>query len=126
MALYADWDPLLKDLRELHNVWLKKVESPGEDEARIRGVVFGIEVGSNRIAEEVAKAKPAIPAIIAAWRDHLKYREEADRREIIKGVDDGIQLVIECVERFYENAIADEVGRSDPNMTNGDESKDTC
>jgi hypothetical protein len=104
MASQPDWNPLLKNLEQLHKIWLKKAETAADDKARIRGVLFGIEIGSNRIVEEVAKPNAAIAAIIADWRRRLLYKEEAASREVVEGVDYGIKLVIECVVRFYEAA----------------------
>jgi hypothetical protein len=123
MALNRDWNLLLKYLEQLHNRWLKKAETTADDRW-IRGVLFGIEVGSKRIVEEVANLNPAIPAIIAEWRSHLRSREVVDAQEIIKGVDHGIKLVIDCVFRFFEKTSPDEPLRSDPkNRANGNETE---
>ena len=122
MTLNADWNRLLKDLEQIHTLWLKKTATEVDD-AWIRGVLVGIEVGSNRIAEEIEDPNPAIPAIIADWRKHLNSREEADA-EVIKGVDHGIKLVVECVFRFFEKTSPHEPRRSDPkNGSNGNETK---
>src|SRR5215831_20621576 len=121
MATHPDWNLLLKDLEKLHNLWLKMAETTVGDRARIRGVLFGIESGSNRMAEEIAKPNPAIAAVVADWRRHLRHKEEAKGQEVVEGVDHGIELVIECIVRFYESkAPRDPPPTRQTNAANGD------
>jgi hypothetical protein len=94
VAPYPDWNPLLKDLKQLHSLWLTKAEAPAEDKKWIRGVLFGIQTAWNRIAEELAKPNPTIAEIIADWRQHLSSREQAAGQEVVEGVDYGIELVM--------------------------------
>jgi hypothetical protein len=120
-----DWNPLLKDLECLHKLWLKKAAVAADNKAWIRGALFGIEVGSNRIVEEVAKPNPAIGAIIADWRRRLINREETSTQEVVEGVDYGIAQVIECVRRFFESTIPHEPPRrSHTNAANGDQAEE--
>ena len=114
MAPLADWAPLLKDLEQLHSLWLTKTDAAPDDKKWRRAVLFGIETGWNRIAEEVAKPNPTVPKIIDDWRRHLSARGEAAGQELVEGVDYGIALVIECVLRFFENRIPQEPPRSRP------------
>jgi len=114
MAPLADWAPLLKDLEQLHSLWLTKTDAATEDKEWSHAVLFGIETGWNRIAEEVAKPNPTIRKIIADWQHYLKGREEAAGQELVEGVDYGIALVIECILRFFENRIPQEPPRSRP------------
>ena len=125
MVPHADWNPLLKDLEKLHRLWLTKAEAEANDKRWIRGVLFGIETGWNRIAEEVAKPSPNIGSMIADWRRHLNSTEEAAAQEASRGVDYGIKLVIECVTRFYKRAIPHGPPRSrHAGGANGDQSEE--
>jgi hypothetical protein len=103
MGPHLDWTALLKDLEQLHTLWLTKAQAAVDDKRWFRGVLFGIETGWNRIAEEIGKPDPNIGSIIANWQQHLNSSKEAAGREVAEGVDYGIELVIECVLRFFES-----------------------
>jgi hypothetical protein len=125
VAPRSNWNPLMKDLEQLYDLWLKKAEAAADNKAWIRGVLFGVEVGSNRIAEEIAKPYPAVGAIIADWRRRLIQREETSTQEVVEGVDYGIAQVIECVRRFFESTIPHAPPRrSHMDAANGDQANE--
>jgi hypothetical protein len=119
MAPCTDWTPLLKDLEQLRRTWLTKAEAESDDQKWSRSVLFGIETGLNRIAEEVAKADPRVSTVISDWQRHLRSREDIPGQEVVEGVDHGIKLVIECVRQFFNSTAPKEPPRSD-NNPNGD------
>jgi|SRR5579883_843908 len=104
MSINPYWDPLLENLRQLHILWLNKANVATDNKARLRGILFGIELGSNRILEELESPHPAIAAIITDWLRRLRQREDANAHEVVDGLDDGIRIVINCVQDFLKTA----------------------
>jgi hypothetical protein len=125
MGPHPDWNALLKDLEELHSLWLTKAQAAVDDKRWFSGVLFGIETGWNRIAEEVGKPNPNIGSTIVNWRQHLDSRKEAGGQEVVKGVDYGIQLTIDCVRRFFSSTTPHEPRRpAHPSGPNGDQDEE--
>ena len=91
---------LLEDLESLHIEWKAKSQfEEGGQGLWLAAVIFGIEIGHARIAEEAARSNIDVDRLIARWKHIRKSRPKGPASESLKGVDYGISLVMGCVRR---------------------------
>jgi hypothetical protein len=118
MPLHAgsnDRDHLLRELEKLHEEW------GGQRQLMVRGqgmwlpgVHFGIEIGRQKIAEEIASSRMDLHALLRKWK-RIRTRERiGPAAEALKGIDFGIRLVIRCVRRYLKRPAQRKPPRSIP------------
>jgi hypothetical protein len=98
----AGWNDLLDDLEKLQTKWEAKMPDLVERGRAmwLHGVVFGIEIGRRRMAEEEASSLTALDALLDEWESIGKLKANGPAAESIKGIDFGIRLVISPVRRY--------------------------
>ena len=63
-------------------------------------VLFGIEVGRRRIAEEDPADITALDELTSGWYEIMGLEPTGPAKEALKGIDFGIRLVRACVQRY--------------------------
>jgi hypothetical protein len=108
MSPYSDWiwnlESILEDLHNLQDKWELKVDRLEGRGHRlwVRGVLFGIEMGRNRIAEYRMSSPADVNLLLDEWerRSRNRLREVSEVTESIRGIDFGIRLVIRRVRKY--------------------------
>ena len=108
MSPHSNWnwnfDNILDDLGDLHEKWERKVNRFEVRGYRlwVRGVLFGIEVGQNRIAEYRMRSPQDLDLLLVQWerRSRNRLREASGVTESTRGIDFGIRLVVRRARRY--------------------------
>src|SRR5258707_1089782 len=93
---------LLEDLRELQTRCERKVDpiQQGCHGLWARGVLFGVEIGRNRIAEYRMRSLGELKALSDDWERISRLKEVSSVAASTRGIDFGIRLVIVRVRRY--------------------------
>jgi hypothetical protein len=112
MSPHSNWiwilDRLLEDLRNLHEKWGRKVNRLQHRGYRlwVHGVLFGIDMGRNRIAEYRTRSPGELNLLLDEWerRSRNRLREVSSVTASTRGIDFGIRLVIGRVRRYLQRS----------------------
>ena len=114
--LGVDCDRFLDDLTKLQSRWERKLTNL-EQHGRgmwARGVLFGVEIGRARIAEDNPRSLAELRALLSEW-EGIRARIGSSRiDETIRGFDFGIRLVIGRVRRFLSTGLDENPARPKP------------
>jgi hypothetical protein len=110
MSPHPNWiwnfDSLLDNLRNLHEKWERSVNRFELRGYRlwVRGVLFGIEMGRNRIAEYRMGSREDLDLLLVEWerRSRKRLREVSEVTESTRGIDFGIRLVVGRARRYLQ------------------------
>jgi hypothetical protein len=116
MSTDSNWiwnfDGLLKDLRDLHEKCDRRICRLDETGYRLwaRGVLFGIEMGQNRISEYRMRSPAELTLLLNhwEWRTRKHLREATSVTDSTRGIDFGIHLVITRVRKYLRQSFPPE------------------
>ena len=100
----TQWNALVEDLWRLQRKWEAKKANLVERGRSLRahGIVFGIETGRRRLAEEKASSLSELEALLAEWESIGNLKASGAAAESIKGIDFGIRVVVGRLRRYLK------------------------
>src|SRR5262252_2943766 len=112
MSAQSNWiwilDRILEDLRNLHEKWERNVDRLQRRGYRlwVRGVLFGIETGRNRITEYRMRSAAELHLLLSEWerRSRSRLREVNSATASTRGIDFGVRLVIARVRKYLQRS----------------------
>jgi hypothetical protein len=114
-----DAPDILEELARLHQKWEAKTRFKELHEGVwLPAVLFGIEVGRHRIAEEIPTDVTALDRLMGEWRLIWKLEKAGPAKEALKGIDFGIRLVSACVQRYLNQLQENSVRPKPPASAN--------
>lgn len=115
----VDFNRLLGDLAKLQRRWERKLTNPEQHGPGTwaLGVLFGIETGRARIAEDNRRSLAELNALLSEWEGIRAHAEGSLVKETIRGLDYGIRLVIRRSRRFLNPGLDENPARPKPPPT---------
>ena len=109
----SDAPDIVEELARLYEEWEAKTQFKERGDGMwLPGVLFGIEEGRRRVAEEIPSSG-ALNRLLGEWKLVRKQKKTGPATESLKGIDFGIRLVIGCV-RSYLNQLHETSVRPKP------------
>lgn len=113
---HSNIDLVLEEIAKLQKRWTLRVSAMTQQGrgSWANGVLFGIEIARNRIADDRPKSLSDWDHLLAQW-EIVRQRTQDGTGPAVKGIDFGIGLVIQRIE----NTVRRKAERKHPGSTNG-------
>jgi hypothetical protein len=106
----SDWTwaryQLLEELGALHQRWANRI-GPLERRRRgkwARGVLFGIEIAQNKLAEYAIKSRKKLAAVLTKWERDSRRKVVGGNTPATRGIDYGIRIVADRARRTMQDS----------------------